>query len=80
MNVVAHIRYFWYNTHCQIRLQYNVATGYIMAESFFKMKSKSEVESDPGYGACCIATRLVVRNRSGVIACFAVEKLVRGGF
>lgn len=44
------------------------------------MKSKGEVECDPCYGGCCIATRLIISNHSGEIACFAIEKLVRGGF
>jgi len=49
-----------------------------MAESFFTMKSKGEVEWDPCYGGCCIETRLVISNRSGKISCVAIEKLVRG--
>ena len=51
-----------------------------MAEWFFIKKRKGEVERDPGWGGCCIVTCSVVRNRSGEIACFAIEKLVRGGF
>ena len=50
-----------------------------MAEWFFRKKSKGEVERDPGWDGCCIATCPVARNRSWGITCLAIEKLVRGG-
>ena len=71
MNVVAHIRYFWYNTQCLIRLQYNVATGYIMAEWFFNKKSKGEVERDPVQSVCFVlyncSSKSIVGDKPGPV-------------